>query len=36
MCKSAVKKLPFVIMYTPDQYKTQKRCDKVVLGSFYS
>ena len=31
MCQYAVKKLPFVIRYVPDQYKTQKMCDKVVL-----
>ena len=26
-----VKKLPFVISYVPDQYKTQKTCDKAIL-----
>ena len=29
MCKHAVKKLPFLIRYVPDQYKTQ--CDKAIL-----
>ena len=31
MCKHAVKKLPFVIRYVPDQYKTQKMCNKAIL-----
>ena len=32
MCKHAVKKLPFLIKYVPDRYKTQQRnCDKVIL-----
>ena len=31
MCQNAVKKLPFVIRYAPDQYKTQQICDKAVL-----
>ena len=31
MCKNAAKKLPFVIKYVPDQYKTQKICDKANL-----
>ena len=26
-----VKKLPFVIKYGPDRYKTQQICDKVIL-----
>ena len=26
-----LKKLSFVIRYVPDQYKTQKMCDKVIL-----
>ena len=30
-CKKAVKKLPFVIMYVPEQYKTQKMCSNVIL-----
>ena len=31
MCKHAVKKLPFIIRYIPDQYKTQQMCDKALL-----
>ena len=31
MCKHAVKKLPYLFRYVPDQYKTQKTCDKAVL-----
>ena len=31
MCKNGVKKLPFVIMYVPERYKTQEMCDKAVL-----
>ena len=31
MCKNGVKKLPFVINYVPNQYKTQEICDKVIL-----
>ena len=31
MCNHAVKKLPFVITYVPNQYKTQKMCDKAIL-----
>ena len=27
MCVNAVKKLSFVIMYVPDQYKTPEMCD---------
>ena len=27
-CKNAVKKLPFVIRYVRDKYKTQQMCDK--------
>ena len=30
----AVKKLPFVIRYVPDQYKTQQMCDKAGLEKF--
>ena len=39
MCKHAVEKLPFVIRYVPDQYKTQQTCDQVILensGTFCS
>ena len=31
MCKCAVKKLPSVIIYVPDRYKTQQMCDKAIL-----
>ena len=31
MCKTGVKKLPFVIRYVPDQYKTQHMFDKAAL-----
>ena len=31
MCKHTVKKLPFVIRYVNDQYKTQQMCDKAIL-----
>ena len=31
MGKHAVKKLPLLIKYVPDRYKTQRMCDKVVL-----
>ena len=31
MCKHAVKKLPFLIRYVPDQYKTQHICVKTIL-----
>lgn len=30
MGKHAVEKLPFVIAYVPEQYKTQKMCGKAV------
>ena len=33
MCKHAVKKLPFIIGYVPDQYKTQQMCDKAVFDN---
>ena len=29
--KIAVKKLPFVIKYVSDQYKTKEICDKVII-----
>ena len=29
--KHAVKKLPFLTRYVPDQYKTQQMCDKPIL-----
>ena len=28
MCKHAVKKLPFLLRYVPDQYKTHQICYK--------
>ena len=31
MCKHAVKKLPYLLRYVPDQYNTQQMCDKAVL-----
>ena len=31
ICKNAVKKLTFVIIYDPDQYKTQEKCDNAIL-----
>ena len=30
-CKHAINRLPFVIRYVPDQYKTQQMCDKATL-----
>ena len=29
MCKHAVKKLPYLLRYDPDQYKTQQMCVKL-------
>ena len=31
MCKHVVKKLPLVIRYLPDRYKTQQMFDKAIL-----
>ena len=31
MCDYVVKKLPFVIRYDPDQYKTKKMCNRAIL-----
>ena len=31
MCKHAVKKLPYLLRYVPDRYKTQQLCDKALL-----
>ena len=31
MCKHAVKKLPYVLRYVPDQYGTQQMWDKAIL-----
>ena len=31
MCKHAVKKLPYLLIYISDQYKTQQMCDKFIL-----
>ena len=33
MCKHAVKKLPFLIKYVPDWYKTPQMCDQVRQGN---
>ena len=30
MCKHAVKKLPSVTRYAPNQYKTQQMCDEAI------
>ena len=29
MCKHVVKKLPFLLTYVPNGYKTQQMCDKL-------
>ena len=31
MCKNAVRKLPYVLRYVPNQYKTQQMYDKAIL-----
>ena len=31
LCKHAVKKLPYLLRYFPDQYKTQQMCEKGIL-----
>ena len=31
MCKHAVKKLPYLLRYVPDQYNTQQICNKAIL-----
>ena len=31
MCNNAVKKLPFLIKYIPNQYNTNKICDKNIV-----
>ena len=31
MSKHAVKKLPYLLRYVPDQYKTEQMCDKAIL-----
>ena len=31
MCEHAVKKLPYLLRYVPDQYQTQQMCDKAIL-----
>ena len=31
MCKDPVKKLPFEIIYVPDEYKTQEMYNKSIL-----
>ena len=30
MCKYAVTKLPYLLRYAPDQYKTQQICKKAI------
>ena len=30
-CKHAIKKLPFLLRYVPDKYKTQQMSDKAIL-----
>ena len=31
MCKHAVKKLPYLVKYVPDCYKTPQMCDNAIL-----
>ena len=31
MCKHAGKKLPYLLIYDPDQYKTEQMCGKAIL-----
>ena len=31
MCKHAVEKLPYLLRYNPDQYKSQQMCNKAIL-----
>ena len=31
MFRKTVKKLPYLLTYCPDQYKTQQMCDKAIL-----
>ena len=31
MCKHAVTKLPYLLRYVLDRYKTQQMCDKAIL-----
>ena len=31
VCKHAVKILPYLIRYVPDQYKNKQMCDKAIL-----
>ena len=31
MCQHAVKKLPYLLRYVPDQCKTQQMCEKAIL-----
>ena len=33
MCKNVVKKLLLVIIYVPNQYKTQEICNKDILNN---
>ena len=32
ICKHTVKKLPLVITYVPNRYKTQEMCDKTIVS----
>ena len=31
MCKHAVKRLPYLLRYVPDKYKTEQMCDEAIL-----
>ena len=31
MCNHAAKKLPNLLLYVPDKYKTQEMCDEAIL-----
>ena len=33
MCKHAVKKLPYLLRYVYNWYKTPQMCDKAILGN---
>ena len=35
MCDKAVDTCPFVYDYNPDEYKTQKMCDKALSKDFF-
>ena len=36
MCDRVVSEYPFLIVYCPDEYKTQRMCDKAVDDSLAS